>query len=79
MPRSDPFHRMIGRLLWHAVLAGTALAMSFPVLWALITSFKPPGDVFTSAPVPVPPDDRTTTRRAARAGRPASPGREHLA
>ncbi|PWC03538.1 carbohydrate ABC transporter permease [Agromyces badenianii] len=56
MPRDDRHRRSIaGRVLWHGVLAGAALAMSFPVLWALITSFKPPGEVFSAAPFPVAP------------------------
>lgn len=55
MSRRDASHDLVGRVLWHAVLAMTALAMSFPVVWALITSFKPPPEVFSPAPLPVSP------------------------
>jgi ABC-type glycerol-3-phosphate transport system permease component len=55
MRRADRSRQIVGRLLWHAVLAVTALAMSFPILWALITSFKPPGEVFSAALVPTEP------------------------
>lgn len=41
----------VGALAWHAALALTAAAMSFPVVWAVLTSFKPPGEVFGPAPV----------------------------
>ncbi|MEN2738824.1 carbohydrate ABC transporter permease [Microbacterium sp. X-17] len=43
------------RISWHLILAGCCLLMSFPVLWAVITSFKTPGDVFSPSPVPAPP------------------------
>ncbi|GGL45914.1 carbohydrate ABC transporter permease [Nocardia jinanensis] len=43
-----------GRVAWHAVLAVSCLLMSFPVLWALVTSFKTPGDVFSPSPLPAP-------------------------
>ncbi|WP_238010021.1 carbohydrate ABC transporter permease [Dactylosporangium sp. AC04546] len=31
---------------WHAVLAGTVLAMLFPALWALLSSLKPANEIF---------------------------------
>ncbi len=43
--------RASGRALWHLVLAVTAFAMSFPVLWALLTSFKPANEIYTTSPV----------------------------
>jgi ABC-type glycerol-3-phosphate transport system permease component len=55
MRLADARRRSIAPLLWHLVLAATALAMCFPVAWALITSFKPPGEVFSSALIPSEP------------------------
>lgn len=43
--------RASGRALWHLVLAVTAFVMSFPVLWALLTSFKPANEIYTTTPV----------------------------
>jgi len=43
--------RASGRTLWHLVLAVTAFVMSFPVLWALLTSFKPANEIYTTSPV----------------------------
>lgn len=43
--------RASGRALWHLVLAVTAFVMSFPVLWALLTSFKPANEIYTTSPV----------------------------
>lgn len=38
---------------WHAVLAATGLAVSFPLLWALLTSFRPSNALFEVGPSPV--------------------------
>lgn len=43
--------RASGRALWHLVLAVIAFVMSFPVLWALLTSFKPANEIYTTSPV----------------------------
>jgi ABC-type glycerol-3-phosphate transport system permease component len=43
--------RAATRVLWHVVLAGTGLAMMFPVIWALLTSFKPANEIYRPAPV----------------------------
>ncbi len=43
--------RASGRALWHLVLAVTAFVLSFPVLWALLTSFKPANEIYTTSPV----------------------------
>jgi ABC-type glycerol-3-phosphate transport system permease component len=48
---AERVRRTLAAVAWHGALAGSALAMSFPVLWALLTSFKPPGEVFSVAPV----------------------------
>jgi ABC-type glycerol-3-phosphate transport system permease component len=42
-------------MLWHGALALTALAMSFPVLWALLTSFKAPNEIYSVTPLPTRP------------------------
>ncbi|MDT3439058.1 MULTISPECIES: carbohydrate ABC transporter permease [unclassified Pseudofrankia] len=38
----------------HGVLVAVVLAMLFPTLWALNTSFKPTSDVYDSSPLPIP-------------------------
>lgn len=38
--------RMLGGALWHAVLAGTAVLVLFPIAWALLTSFKAPNEIY---------------------------------
>ncbi|WP_292649698.1 hypothetical protein [Nocardioides sp.] len=45
---------VLQRAVWHLVLTASALAMSFPVLWAALTSFKPADRVFSAAPVTDP-------------------------
>ena len=40
---------------WHLVLAALSLLTAFPLLWALLTSFKPPNEVFDVAPVSAHP------------------------
>jgi sn-glycerol 3-phosphate transport system permease protein len=40
-------------LRWHAVLLVTGLAVSFPLIWALLTSFRPPNAIFEIGPTPV--------------------------
>jgi ABC-type glycerol-3-phosphate transport system permease component len=52
--RRQSFARRFTGFAWHAPLALCCLLMSFPILWALITSVKTPGDVFTANPVPAP-------------------------
>lgn len=42
-----------GRLRWHAVLAVVATAVLFPLLWALLTSFRAPNEIFELGPTPV--------------------------
>ncbi|MFC6022687.1 carbohydrate ABC transporter permease [Plantactinospora solaniradicis] len=54
MERREQTRRLAGRLCWHLVLAGTALGMSFPVLWALLTSLKPANEIYRPAPVTAP-------------------------
>jgi len=39
----------------HGVLVAVVLAMLFPMLWALNTSFKTPSDVYGASPLPIPP------------------------
>jgi multiple sugar transport system permease protein len=36
-------------LLWHAVLCLASIAMLYPLLWMLASSFKPEAEIFTSA------------------------------
>jgi ABC-type glycerol-3-phosphate transport system permease component len=47
--------RVTGRALWHLVLAVTAFVMSFPVLWALLTSLKPANEIYTTTPLSAHP------------------------
>jgi ABC-type glycerol-3-phosphate transport system permease component len=35
-----------GRILWHAILVATIVAMVFPIAWAIVTSFKPPNEIY---------------------------------
>lgn len=46
---------LTARCGWHAALVLSCLMLSFPVLWALLTSFRTPADVFSAHPVPSPP------------------------
>ncbi|MBU1802793.1 MAG: carbohydrate ABC transporter permease [Actinobacteria bacterium] len=48
---ADSHRARLSRIAWHLVLAASALAMSFPVLWAALTSFKPANRVFSTAPI----------------------------
>lgn len=57
MRRDDRWRRPARVVLWHAVLVLCCLLMSFPVLWALITSLKTPGDVFSASPAPATLDN----------------------
>lgn len=41
----------LGRVLWHTVLGGFVVVMIFPVVWALLTSFKPPNEIYSVAPI----------------------------
>lgn len=54
MHPSDRLRPAVARALWHLVLAGASLAMAFPMLWSLLTSFKGPQDVFSPSPLPWP-------------------------
>lgn len=55
MGRRDRAPQRLRALTWHTVLVGVVLIMIFPVLWALLTSFKPDGQVFSSSPIGFPP------------------------
>lgn len=55
MRRREAARERLRRLAWHALLASAVLAMTFPVLWALLTSFKPDAQVFSSSPLVFPP------------------------
>ncbi|MHA6616438.1 carbohydrate ABC transporter permease [Pseudonocardia sp. DLS-67] len=52
MPPGETLARRLGR---HAVLALTVLAMTFPLLWALLGSFKPANRIYSGAPLFWPP------------------------
>lgn len=54
MATRDAVRPRAGRAFWHLTLAGTAFAMSFPVLWAALTSFKSEDQVFSSSPIAGP-------------------------
>lgn len=49
-----PYEHWPRRLTRHAILAATALAMTFPVLWALLSSFKPANRLYDTSPIPWP-------------------------
>ncbi|WP_432971336.1 carbohydrate ABC transporter permease [Dactylosporangium sp. CA-233914] len=51
MPSSERLRRAAGGVCWHLALAGTALGMMFPVLWALLASLKPDNEIYSPAPV----------------------------
>lgn len=55
MASADTARRKARAVAWHVVLAGTALAMAFPLIWALLTSFKPANEIFSRSPVPTNP------------------------
>ena len=40
---------------WHLALAMLSLLTAFPLLWAVLTSFKPPNEIFDAAPVSAHP------------------------
>ena len=40
-------------LRWHTTLLVTGLAVSFPLVWALLTSFRPQNAIFEIGPSPV--------------------------
>jgi sn-glycerol 3-phosphate transport system permease protein len=41
---------MRAELRWHTTLLVTGLAVSFPLVWALLTSFRPPNAIFEVGP-----------------------------
>jgi len=47
--------RGLGGIAWHLVLAGVSLAMIFPVLWGILTSFKPANEIYSLSPLPAAP------------------------
>lgn len=48
MPDVSPRRTVLG---WHLVLAVLSLLTAFPLLWAVLTSFKPANEVFGTAPL----------------------------
>lgn len=38
-----------GALVWFGILAAAAVLMNFPIFWALVTSFKPTNETYTTA------------------------------
>lgn len=60
MPTPDVRRRLLARVVWHVVLATSALTMSFPVLWAALTSLKPANRVFSATPISDPTLDNYT-------------------
>ncbi|GAB3618161.1 carbohydrate ABC transporter permease [Okibacterium endophyticum] len=42
--------RFAGIRVWHVVLGGSAFAMSFPVLWGVVSSFKPANEIYSPVP-----------------------------
>lgn len=45
-----PSRGTTGTIAWHTVLLGVILAMTFPVLWGILTSFKPANDIYSLTP-----------------------------
>jgi len=43
----------VRELRWHTTLLVTGLAVSFPLIWALLTSFRPQNAIFEIGPSPV--------------------------
>jgi ABC-type glycerol-3-phosphate transport system permease component len=52
MPDASPRRAVLG---WHLVLAVLSLLTALPLLWAVLTSFKPANEVFDVAPVSAHP------------------------
>ena len=46
--------RIIGRIASHAVLLAGAVVMAAPFLWMLLTSIRPPEEVFGAVFDPIP-------------------------
>jgi ABC-type glycerol-3-phosphate transport system permease component len=44
-----------GTVAWHIVLIGVILMMTFPVLWGILTSFKPANDIYSLTPFSAQP------------------------
>jgi len=55
MSRANHPMRRFGPVLWHTTLTLVAVAMVFPVLWALLTSFKPANDIYSVTPFSAEP------------------------
>lgn len=51
---SQPIRRL-GPVFWHGTLIVVVFAMIFPVLWALLTSFKPANDIYSITPLSASP------------------------
>lgn len=45
----------LAAVTWHLVLIGTAIVMLFPLFWAIVTSFKSPGEIYSTDLVPQRP------------------------
>ncbi|MCM3924015.1 carbohydrate ABC transporter permease [Frankia sp. AiPs1] len=54
MPSPSATRRTVGTVGRHAFLLGAVAIMILPVLWALAASFKTPGGIFDSNPLPSP-------------------------
>jgi ABC-type glycerol-3-phosphate transport system permease component len=55
MSRANHPMRRFGPVLWHTTLILVVVAMVFPVLWALLTSFKPANDIYSVTPFSAEP------------------------
>jgi len=47
--------RRLAPVAWHSTLVVVVIAMVFPVVWALLTSFKPANDIYSIAPFSAEP------------------------
>lgn len=45
----------MGTITWHGVLLGVILAMTFPILWGILTSFKPANEIYSLTPLSANP------------------------
>jgi ABC-type glycerol-3-phosphate transport system permease component len=57
-PRAGTTHRprvRVAGIAWHVALSVVTLVMIFPVLWSVLTSFKPANEIYTLTPLSAHP------------------------
>ena len=41
--------RLIGKIIYHVLVCGLGLVMIYPLVWMIMSSFKPTSTIFTTA------------------------------